>query len=97
MKAGQLARILLSVNPETEVYFSVGYDNDDRREILKAAGDPDVFSEMKAQTAEISEVSVDEFRLDISLFPEGFVPADINTFCKENAKKRAEANQGDNK
>ena len=97
MKAGQLIKVLQLVDPNDEVYFSVGYDKEDRKDILKiAGGEPDVFTDMKASTAELSEVYVDQYRLDICLFPSGLVPADINTFCQNHAKKRTETHQGDN-
>lgn len=97
MKAGQLIKVLQLVDPNDEVYFSVGYDKEDRKDILKiAGGEPDVFTDMKASTAELSEVSVNEYRLDICLFPSGLVPAEINTFCDNHGKKGTETHQGDN-
>lgn len=97
MKAGQLIKVLQLVDPNEEVYFSVGYDKEDRENILATAGgDPDVFTDMKASNAELSEVRVGEYRLDICLFPFGLVPAEINTFCDNYGKKRAETHQGDN-
>lgn len=97
MKAGQLIKVLQLVDPNDEVYFSVGYDKEDRKDILKiAGGEPDVFTDMKVSTAELSEVRVNEYRLDICLFPSGLVPAEINTFCDNHRKKGTETHQGDN-
>lgn len=97
MKAGQLIKVLQLVDPNEEVYFSVGYDKEDRKNILEiVGGEPDVFTDMKASSAELSEVRVGEYRLDICLFPSGLIPAEINTFCDNHAKKRAETHQGDN-
>ena len=97
MKAGQLIKVLQLVDPNDEVYFSVGYDKEDRKNMLDiVGGDPDVFTDMKVSVAELSEVMVGKFRLDICLFPSGLVPAEINTFCENHAKKRAETHQRDN-
>ena len=43
MKAGQLIKVLQLVDPNEEVYFSVGDDKEDRKNILEiVGGDPDV-------------------------------------------------------
>jgi hypothetical protein len=79
MKAGQLARILQCVVPETEVYFSVGYDSEDRKNLLDmVGGDPDIMSELVATDADICEIRKDKVRIDVSLFPYGHTPSDIN-------------------
>lgn len=97
MKAGQLIKVLQLVDPNEEVYFSVGCDNEDRKNMLEIVGcDPDVFTDMKVSSAELSEVKVGKCRLDICLFPSGLVPAEINTFCENHGKKGTETNQGDN-
>ena len=97
MKAGQLIKVLQIVDPNEEVYFSVGYDKEDRKNILEAfCGDPDVFTDMKVSSAELSEIKVGKYRLDFCLFPSGLVPAEIETFLENHAKARAENNQGDN-
>lgn len=87
MKAGLLINILQLIDPNDEIYFNVGYDTEERRNILATAGgDPDVFTDMKASNAELSEVRVGEYRLDICLVPSGLVPAEINTFCDNYEK-----------
>ena len=97
MKAGLLINILQLIDPNDEIYFNVGYDTEERRNILATAGgDPDVFTDMKASNAELSEVRVGEYRLDICLVPSGLVPAEINTFCDNYEKEKAENHQGDN-
>lgn len=97
MKAGQLIKVLQIVDPNDEVYFSVGYDNDDRKDMLAILeGDPDVFTDMKAEVAELSCISQGQLRLDISLFPSGLVPSEIRSFCESYEKARTETNQGDN-
>lgn len=97
MKAGQLIKVLQLVDPNDEVYFSVGYDKEDRKNILATVGgEPDVFTDMKAEVAELSCISQGQLRLDISLFPSGLVPSEIRSFCESYEKARTETNQGDN-
>ena len=70
MKAGQLARILQSVEPNTEVSFSVFYESDDRERFLsEIRNDPDALTEMVAKFVEIDEVLPGHLRVDISVFP----------------------------
>lgn len=90
MKAGQLIKVLQLVDPNEEVYFSVGDDKEDRKNILEIVGGaPDVFTDMKVSSAELSEIKVGKYRLDICLFPSGLVPAEIETFCENHAKARS--------
>ncbi len=96
MKAGQLIKVLQLVDPNDDVFFSVGYDNEDRKDMLDILkGDPDVFTDMKASIAELSELNEGKVRLDIMLFPSGLVPSEINSFCENHAKTGAETNQRD--
>lgn len=97
MNAGKLIKVLQLVDPNEEVYFSVGYDKEDRKNILDiVGGEPDVFTDMKVSSAELSEIKVGKYRLDICLFPSGLVPAEIETFCENHEKERAKTHQGDN-
>lgn len=98
MKAGQLIKVLQFVDPNDDVFFSVGYDNEDRKDMLDIVeGDPDVFANMKAEVAELSELYDGKVKLDIMLFPSGLVPSEINSFCENHAKARTKIDQGDNK
>lgn len=97
MKAGQLIKVLQLVDPDDDVFFSVGYDNDDRKGMLAIIeGDPDVFTDMKAEVAELSTTILGKVRLDISLFPSGLVPSEIRSFCESHGKAGTETHQGDN-
>ena len=58
MKAGQLARILQSVEPDTEISFSVGFCNEYRKALVKSVGkNPDILTELKADCVDISDMS----------------------------------------
>ena len=71
MKAGQLAKILQSVDPLSEVCFTVGCDIDDRREIIRAAtGDIDILADIDNISVDISELAIKGIRVDINLHPD---------------------------
>ena len=71
MKAGQLARILQSIDPLSEVCFTVGCDIDDRREIIRAAtGDIDILADIDNISVDISELAIKGIRVDINLHPD---------------------------
>lgn len=72
MKAGQLARILQSVEPESEVYFSLGDDKTYRRNLLDSVGNnPEITSYLQATRVEVSDKSDHEVRTDVYLYPQG--------------------------
>lgn len=73
MKAYKLVKILQSVEPETDVFFHVGYDKEERKDILDMVNDnPDILSELVATSVEICEMSRSKLRVDVSLLPDGF-------------------------
>ena len=77
MKAGQLARILQSVEPETEVSFTVGYDNQDRRNIAEmGCHSTDILTDITLTSVEIHELKSGRIRLDVNILP------DIREFMK---------------
>lgn len=69
MKAGQLARILQSVEPETDVNFFVGFDIEDRRNIGKACiDDPDILADIDTVSVEIGDF-YPSIKVDVTLYP----------------------------
>lgn len=70
MNAGQLIKILSSVDEKTDVLFSIGYDLEEREDFLDTAPNADDLADLEARYAEVSEISKNKMRLDIKIFPQ---------------------------
>lgn len=70
MNAGQLIKILSSVDEKTDVLFSIGYDLEEREDFLDSVPNADDLADLEARHAEVSEISKNKLRLDIHIFPQ---------------------------
>jgi hypothetical protein len=70
MNAGQLAKILQSVEPSTPIGVSIAMDIDDRKDIIcNNIDNIDAFAQMEVSSVSIDEIKGYGVQIEICVFP----------------------------
>jgi hypothetical protein len=70
MNAGQLAKILQSVEPSTPIGVNIAMDIDDRKDIISNNIDNiDAFAQMEVSSVSIDEIKGYGVQIEICVFP----------------------------